>query len=494
MAKKKYYAVKNGKNPGIYQTWGECEEQVNGFSGARYKSFANLEEAEQYINADLSEITKQSTTSQTSDDLNQEIEKEIRELTKEKVIAFVDGSYNDEDQKIGYGAILITNEAEYTLYKALLNSPYVSSRNVTGEIEAVKDSVSWAIDHKKQDIKIFYDYEGIEKWATKEWKATKKLTQEYVSFLKEKTQLIKISFKHTKAHSGINYNERVDSLAKYSLLSHGYKTHNDGSIYFIGFDENDWTDMIESIKNENIEFEIEDDVNYQIFEPTEYKKRIDVSSNGDKVIINCYRGKKSYVQGKQSVLFQKLISFAIEKLPTEKAVIETLKSYHAVTLEEIKVENEFTRLLPDFPCVFGDDKHRNNLLSAVFNTMLTGYMPEYTFLVTPIFRATEFYLHRILSDKLGLETEGKNGNNNFAYFNKNPNTKIYEFNRNSASLNQGQINYLNDLYNYYNKIRHPYTHWSQNSTNTHVITEVETARDLLIKGLQKINNYYTIFN
>ena len=38
MAKKKYYAVKVGKTPGIYGTWSECEEQIKGFPGALYKA------------------------------------------------------------------------------------------------------------------------------------------------------------------------------------------------------------------------------------------------------------------------------------------------------------------------------------------------------------------------------------------------------------------------------------------------------------------------
>lgn len=31
MAKKKYYAVKQGVKPGIYETWAECEAQTKGF-------------------------------------------------------------------------------------------------------------------------------------------------------------------------------------------------------------------------------------------------------------------------------------------------------------------------------------------------------------------------------------------------------------------------------------------------------------------------------
>ena len=35
----KYYAVKKGRKPGIYDTWDECRKQTLGFSGAVYKSF-----------------------------------------------------------------------------------------------------------------------------------------------------------------------------------------------------------------------------------------------------------------------------------------------------------------------------------------------------------------------------------------------------------------------------------------------------------------------
>ena len=42
----KYYAVKKGKHPGVYKTWSECQQQVSGFSGAIYKSFPTLTDAD----------------------------------------------------------------------------------------------------------------------------------------------------------------------------------------------------------------------------------------------------------------------------------------------------------------------------------------------------------------------------------------------------------------------------------------------------------------
>lgn len=43
--KRKYYVVWNGYAPGIYDTWEECKAQVEGFPGARYKAYGDLEEA-----------------------------------------------------------------------------------------------------------------------------------------------------------------------------------------------------------------------------------------------------------------------------------------------------------------------------------------------------------------------------------------------------------------------------------------------------------------
>ena len=45
MAKKKFYVVWQGVQPGIYSSWDECKAQVTGFEQARYKSFETKEEA-----------------------------------------------------------------------------------------------------------------------------------------------------------------------------------------------------------------------------------------------------------------------------------------------------------------------------------------------------------------------------------------------------------------------------------------------------------------
>ena len=111
MAKQKFYAVRVGKIPGVYQIWSQAEEQVKGFSGAEYKSFATEEEAIRYISA---EKTHESDNSDDEAlDVNKKIKLEVESLQNGEVIAFVDGSYSldaDGKEKYSFGAILITNE------------------------------------------------------------------------------------------------------------------------------------------------------------------------------------------------------------------------------------------------------------------------------------------------------------------------------------------------------------------------------------------------
>lgn len=47
MAKKKYYVVWKGVNPGVYDSWTDCQLQIKGYEGAQYKSFSSKAEAEE---------------------------------------------------------------------------------------------------------------------------------------------------------------------------------------------------------------------------------------------------------------------------------------------------------------------------------------------------------------------------------------------------------------------------------------------------------------
>ena len=52
LSKMPFYAVAKGRTPGIFMTWPDCEAQVKGFPGARYKKFENVGAAQDFITSE----------------------------------------------------------------------------------------------------------------------------------------------------------------------------------------------------------------------------------------------------------------------------------------------------------------------------------------------------------------------------------------------------------------------------------------------------------
>ena len=54
-----FYAVKRGKNPGIYTSWNECREQINKFPNADFKKFSEYKVARAYFdNESIHKVNK----------------------------------------------------------------------------------------------------------------------------------------------------------------------------------------------------------------------------------------------------------------------------------------------------------------------------------------------------------------------------------------------------------------------------------------------------
>ena len=67
----KYYAVKKGRHPGIYNTWEECQNEVNQFKNAQFKSFTSKEEAWNYLNENTQKTAKPSLSKDQYNAYNQ---------------------------------------------------------------------------------------------------------------------------------------------------------------------------------------------------------------------------------------------------------------------------------------------------------------------------------------------------------------------------------------------------------------------------------------
>ena len=140
---------------------------------------------------------------------------DIYKYIGKKVIAYTDGSYNNKTEKSGYGIIYFARNNQDREPIALSGELCsLEMHQIVGEIKAVEVAIRRAIDEKRSHIEIRYDYEGVEKWATGEWKANKKRTQEYKGRIKDYSKHIQICFSKVDAHTGDIFNEEADRVAK----------------------------------------------------------------------------------------------------------------------------------------------------------------------------------------------------------------------------------------------------------------------------------------
>lgn len=193
----KFYAVRNGYHTGIYNTWEECRKEVSGYSGAEYKSFQSLKDAEEYLGVN-------SQISLFDESIPQ----------KNTAVAYVDGSYNIKTKIFGCGVVIFYDGEDTTFSKSFSDPEMASMRNVAGEIEGAKLAMQYCLDNNIEEIDIYYDYEGIEKWCSGAWKTNKSGTVAYKQFYNKVIKNVKVNFIKVKGHSGDKYNDMADRLAK----------------------------------------------------------------------------------------------------------------------------------------------------------------------------------------------------------------------------------------------------------------------------------------
>lgn len=199
--KKKYYAVRIGKRPGIYNSWSECEGQVKGYSGAEYKSFISLEKAKIYF----------------KNQNENPLEKTMEDLDINEMIAYVDGSFRENIKYYGYGVVAFFKEGKETYFGKGNEEGYLEMRNVAGEIKGAMAAMDLALNKNKDVLYLHFDYMGIEKWAKGEWKTNKLGTRKYKEYYDFVKKDLNVKFIKVKAHSGDIYNDEADALAKKAL-------------------------------------------------------------------------------------------------------------------------------------------------------------------------------------------------------------------------------------------------------------------------------------
>ena len=217
---KKYYAVKNGRVPGIYNTWEECQKQVNGYSKPVFKGFSSLSDARAFLGEDtvcISVCTENADCKYTYDENAESDETDIIETDKTHAVAYVDGSYDVKTASYSYGMVIFHDGQRLKFSKKYENDKYAEMRNVAGEIKGAEAAMQYCMDNDIRHLTIYYDYAGIEKWCTGVWQTTKEGTAAYAEFYKDASKTVDVKFVKVKGHSGDKYNDMADELAKGAL-------------------------------------------------------------------------------------------------------------------------------------------------------------------------------------------------------------------------------------------------------------------------------------
>ncbi|MCI9674208.1 MAG: reverse transcriptase-like protein [Lachnospiraceae bacterium] len=257
MAAKKYYAVKKGKVTGIFQSWEECRNAVEGYSGAQYKGFSTFEEAGGYMgNISAGHPAREGEEASAGHPVRENEEASaghpVREneeasaghpareseeasaghsahgagrhsgdLTasrEDELLAYVDGSYDDRIKKYAFGCVFLLPDGRiYTEYGNGNNAQSLQHRNVTGEMLGAMYAVKFAMLNGFRSVELRYDYQGIEKWVTGEWRSKTELTRKYAQSMREWGKSISIRFTKVAAHTNVTYNELADKMAKTGL-------------------------------------------------------------------------------------------------------------------------------------------------------------------------------------------------------------------------------------------------------------------------------------
>lgn len=178
MSKNKFYTVWNGKTPGVYATWKECEEQVKGVEGAKYKSFDTQEEAEKALQGNYWQFVKPKLEKQAAPAQHPQIiadslavdaacsgspgDMEYRGVyVKTGQQIFIQGVYKEATNNIGEFLAIVHGLA---LLKQKGSNMPIYSDSVTAQAWVRAKKCKTKLERTPQNATVFERIEAAERW------------------------------------------------------------------------------------------------------------------------------------------------------------------------------------------------------------------------------------------------------------------------------------------------------------------------------------------
>jgi ribonuclease HI len=224
MAKKKYYAVAVGRQPGIYSQWfgkAGAQSQVVGFQGAVYKGFATREEAHAFISK---QHRKNKRPKPASDALQKRVSSTATSARLstashvERIVIYTDGSSLGNPGPGGYGIVIPSDDGDRELsggFRQTTNNRMELLACIVGLEElATPSAVALYSDSR-------YVVDGINKgwargWQRNQWRKRnggQALNIDLWQRLLALCDRHDVQFIWVKGHAGNPANERCDQLA-----------------------------------------------------------------------------------------------------------------------------------------------------------------------------------------------------------------------------------------------------------------------------------------
>jgi len=221
--KKNYCSVARGRKTGIFNAWygpDGAEAQIHGFEGARYKGFATIDEAREWLTLMASETQASVKSVSVNKTRSVKTAAPDHELTTKsgKVLIYTDGGCSYNPGPGGYGAVIFNGKVR----KEISGGFRLTTNNrmeLTACIEALKFLKTKSSVIVCSDSKYIVDAvtKGwARKWRKNGWMRNKTDAAENYDLWEQLLELCArhhVEFVWVKGHAGTPENERCDQLA-----------------------------------------------------------------------------------------------------------------------------------------------------------------------------------------------------------------------------------------------------------------------------------------